>query len=58
MKNQEFLESAKYEKMSARKIRIPIFSLEMEPFKPTFFEALFGEPYNSGKRRSKGEYLS
>jgi len=55
MKDQELLESLKYERVSARKIRIPINSLEMEPFKPTFFKAVVGEPYSSGKRKSKGE---
>jgi len=55
MEDKELLEYLKYKKISARQIRIPFSSLELNPFKPTFFKAKVGEPYVSDKRRSKGE---
>jgi len=50
MNNKELLESLKYQKISARKIRIPFSSLELDPYK-------VGEPYSSGVRKSKGELV-
>jgi len=55
MSNKELLDSLKCQKISAQKIRIPFLSLELDPYKPSFFEAQVGEPYSSGLRKSKGE---
>jgi len=57
MNNKELLESLKCQKISARKIRIPFSSLELDPYKSSFFEAKVGEPYSSGVRKSKGELV-
>ncbi len=54
MNDKELLDNLDCKKISARKIKIPFSSLELEPYKPSFFEAEVGEPYYSGKR-SRGE---
>jgi len=55
MNDKELLDSLKCQKISARKIRIPFLSLELDPYKPSFFEAQVGEPYSSSVRKIKGE---
>jgi len=51
MNDKELLESLKCQKISARKIRVPFSSPELDPYNPSFFEA------KVGVRKSKGELV-
>jgi len=42
MNDKELLESLTCWKISAKKITIPFSSLELDPYKPSFFEAKVG----------------
>ncbi len=55
MPEQDLLEYVNYERHSSRRFSIPEYSLEIEPFSPTFSHKLEERPYSPRGKKSKGE---